>query len=219
MKNLIVLSLVLATLTGISQTDNDKQDKWKIGITMSPDIFLNSTSLTTGELSGYDLKLSGFHYTIGFIGLLAIKPKLYIGTGISFSQKDFSGTYYCHVCDFISQGPETIKQRFIEIPLFVRYNIVDKKFGFHVETGFINGFLVKDLKPKFEEPLSTKKYLLSGQFGLGIDIDLGQRINISLTSTYKHSITNFSDTDEFKFRSFGFMVGVVYRIKNSKNGG
>ena len=226
-KNIILFPLILLSLTATSQTDKGKQDKWKIGLTMSPDIFLNSTSLTYGYSSdGYNLKPTGFNYTIGVIGQLIIRPKLAIGAGISYSQKNFLGNYYCHVCDFwAGDAHELMKQRFIEIPLFVRYNIVDKKFGFHVETGFINGFLANDIMPKFDgvyffiDSLSFRKFLLSAQFGIGVDLDLGKRINISLTNTYRHSLTNFSDSGNFKFRSFGFVSGVVYRIKNNKNGG
>ena len=230
MKNIILLLVILLSLTATSQTEKDKPDKWKIGLTMSPDIYLNSTSLTVGDGTwGYNLKPTGFNYTIGFNAQLIIKPKLAIGTGITYSQKKFLGHYYCHVCDPFFPTYELMKQRFIEIPLFVRYNIIDKKFGFHLETGLINGFLTNDIKPKFEGAVLfgppfrdgwyTREFLLSAQFGIGVNLDLNQRINVSLTNSYRHSLTDFSESDKnFKFRSLGFVAGVVYRIKNNKNG-
>ena len=214
MKTFITIILLLSTLTVLSQNNSENRDKWKVGVTISPDIYFNSTSILTTEETGYrSLDPSGFNFTSGLVGQLSVNTNFDIGSGINYSRKDFSGTYYCNVCDFaVSPKPEPIKLRFIEIPIVVRYKIFDKKFDVYVDAGLTSGYLTNTINTRYEGTLSANKFQLGGQFGLGIDLDLGQRINLFLSSDYKQSFTNLLEGSNFKFRSVGFVTGVMYKI-------
>jgi hypothetical protein len=85
--------------------------------------------------------------------------------------------------------------------------------SFFLESGLVNGFLSKGISTRNGDLLSNQRFLLSAQFGFGIDFDLGSRLNISLTNTYRQSLSRFFDDDNFKFRALGFATSMVYRIK------
>ncbi|MEO6903342.1 MAG: outer membrane beta-barrel protein [Bacteroidia bacterium] len=163
-KALVVLTLILTTLTCFSQqTEINKQNKWKIGMTFSPDVYLNPITVAIGENTGHHIGSEGFNYTHGLTLELMVSPKIGMGTGIVASKKDYSEKYYCNNCDFmVNSGDESITQRFIEIPLLVRYNIIDKRFGLHIETGVTNSFLTTERnKTGYKGKLITNKFLMS----------------------------------------------------------
>ncbi len=218
MRSAIISCIIFFSLAAFCQTEPVKQDKWKLGIAFSPDVYLIPSDFSEGNYVGYDLNRSPFKFSTGIIASLAVKPKIDIGTGIIFSKKDFSGTGYCHVCmsDFIYMPPQpvTIKQRYLEIPVFVQYNILNKKLDLHLQAGLTSGFLTS--KPT-GELISHNKFLFGGQLGIGMNLDLGQRFNLSWTTLYRHPLKNFSDENYRLLRTFSFVTGVSYRIKKQKS--
>jgi len=217
MKTFLISILILSSLTGYCQDKTDNKSNWNVGITFSPDNYFKSTSISTGSEIGYRLNPSGFSFTTGFVGLYSIESKFDIGAGIDYSQKAFSGRSYCNLCDFlIPPKPEPIFQRFIEIPLFLRYNILDKKFGVHAEAGLTSGYLINNIGTQYEETLSCNKFQLTGQIGLGIKLNLGQRINLILSSAYNHPFTSFSKGINSNFSFVSVETGFTYLFKKNK---
>jgi hypothetical protein len=186
----------------------------KVGLTISPDIYFNSKSISLSKTTGFgSIDASQSNFTTGLIGEWSFSSNFDIGSGINYSRKDFSGTFYCTVCEFLlAPQPEPIKVRFVEIPIFVRYYIFNKQFDVHVEAGITSGYLVNTINSSYTGTLSANKFQLSGQVGLGIDLDLGQRINLFLSSDFRQSFTNLLVDSNFKFRSVGFITGVKYKI-------
>lgn len=214
MRTPLTLILLLSTLTVLCQTNSENKGKWKVGVTISPDISLNSKSFSLTEETGFgSIDASGSNFTSGLVATWSFNSNFDFGSGINYSLKDFSGIYYCTVCEFLTTpGREPIKVRFVEIPVFVRYNIFDKQFGVYVEAGITSGYLINTISPTYTGTLSANKFQLSGLAGLGINLDLGQRINISLSSDFRQSFTNLLVGSNLKFRSVGFMTGITYKI-------
>lgn len=213
MNKLILLLLLFTTITGFSQDNPVPPGKWKIGLVFSPDSYLGSPTILTDSHSGHEIETSEFTFTTGIIGLFTVNPKFEIGSGVTYSKKDFSGLPFCHVCDFgfpIEQ--QVLKQRFVEIPLFIRYRILNNKIGLYIETGLTTSYLTEDIKTKYELEPNTNHFLLSGHVGLGIDMALEDRIIIGLAPVYRHSLTEFYTTSDFDFRSFGVMSSVAFRL-------
>lgn len=238
MYKLVTLILLFTTFTAWGQTETKKQSKWKIGLTFCPDIALrasyneNNIYLRDGDgygSYGYYMDSPGFNFnsaqrfnfyniginfTAGLIGQITITPKLDIGTGIAYSKKDYLGRYhYVSYYSPLYAPSERIKQRFIEIPLYVRYNILGNKFRFHIKIGLVSGYLINKVITTDEGELATNKFQFSGEFGLGINFNMGERIIFSLTPNYNHSFTKFSDGANFKLHSIGIEAGFSYRIK------
>jgi hypothetical protein len=107
---------------------------------------------------------------------------------------------------------EEMKVRIVEIPVLFRYNIFDRQFGVHLEAGITSGYLTNSMSSSYTGNLSENKFQLGGQLGLGINLDLGRRINISLSSDISHSFTNLLTGSDLKFRSVGFITGITYKI-------
>jgi hypothetical protein len=215
MKQLITFIFLFTCLASFGQTDNPQQDKWKIGLVLSPDHHF-SNSVSFGDETGYHLRQHGLKYTAGVIAQLAIKPKLEIGTGIGYSNKDHSEFYYFPMdptIDYILFDSE-LNLRYIEIPVTARYNFF-KTLHFHVETGLINGFLASNQNTRYERRLPIHKFLLSGEFGLGLNYDVEKRSNFSMTAFYRQSLTAFADNASSKLRSVGVMIGITWKIKKN----
>jgi hypothetical protein len=217
MKAFLISFLILSSLTGFCQDKVNNKGNWNFGIAFSPDIYFNSKSIYTGSESGYHLDPSGFSFTSGIVGLYSFESKFDIGSGINYSQKAFSGTYYCSVCDFlIAPKPEPISQQFIEIPLFVRYNILDKKFGVHADAGLTSGYLINNIDTQYEGTLTCNRFQFNGQIGLGMNLNLGQRVNLILSSAYNHPFTSFSKGANSNFSFVSIETGFTYRFRENK---
>ena len=217
MKTFLISILILSSLTGFCQDKVDNKGNWNVGMTFSPDNYFKSTSISTGSEIGYHLDPSGFSFTTGFVGLYSLETNFEIGSGIDYSQKVFSGTYYCSVCDFlIAPKPEQIFQRFIEIPLLGRFNILDRKFGVYVDAGLTSSYLINNIDTQYEGILSCNKFQFTGQIGFGIDLNFGQRINLFLSSAYNYPFTYFSKGTNTNFRFISIETGFTFRFKKNK---
>jgi hypothetical protein len=217
MKAFLISILILSSLTGFCQDKLDNKGSWNVGMTFSQDIYFNSKTIPTGSETGFSLDPSGFSFSSGFVGLYTTKSKFDIGSGINYSQKVFSETYYCNVCDFLmAPTPNTISQHFIEIPLFVRYNILDKKFGIHADAGLTSSYLINSNDTKLEGTLPFNKFQFTGQIGLGISLNLGKRINLILLSAYRYPFTGLSNGTNINFNSVSIETGFTYRLKKNK---
>ncbi|MGC1391470.1 MAG: outer membrane beta-barrel protein [Bacteroidales bacterium] len=214
MRTLFTTILLLSTLTILCQTNSKNSGKWEVGVTIAPDIYFNSESFSLTEETGfYSIEASGFNFTSGLIGEWSFNSKFDIVSGINYSRKDFSGRYYCNVCEFLTiPEREPMNVRLVEIPVFVRYNIFDKKFGVHIEAGITSGYLTNTINSSYTGTLSANKFQLSGLIGLGINHDLSQRINLSLSSDFRQSFTNLLVGSNLKFRCVGFITGITYKI-------
>jgi Outer membrane protein beta-barrel domain len=214
MRTLFTTILLLSTLTILCQTNLESNGKWKVGVTIAPDIFFNSGSFSLTEETGFSsIEASGFNFTSGLIGEWSFNSKFDIVSGVNYSRKDFSGRYYCNVCEFFTiPQREPINVQFVEIPVILRYNIYNKQFGVHIEAGITSGYLTNTISSSYTGTLSSNKFQLSGLIGLGINRDLGQRINLSLSSDFRQSFTNLLVGSNLKFRSVGFITGITYKI-------
>jgi hypothetical protein len=214
MKIPFTLVLLLGTLTVLSQNNSENIDKWKVGVTFSPDYYITSSNISLTQETGYgSVDPSRFNFTSGLSAEWSFNSHFEIGSGINYSRKDLSTIYYCNVCNYEFWYPykESVKLRFIEIPVFIRYKILDKKVDLHVEAGLTSGYLPKEFRI-YGGPVPTNRFQFGGQVGLGLNLDLGQRITLSFSSDFKQSFTNLLVDSNFKFRSIGLSTGIMYKI-------
>lgn len=229
MKKILTTIILLSSLTGICQTKAQGLSKLKVGLMYSPDIYLNLNTITTADSKEYPIKDTEFNFTTGIVGQMEINSKLDVTTGLSYSKKDITSLVYCVGCHYIAlyfPEPELIKQRYIEIPIGMRYHFVDKKLNVHAEAGLIGSYLIKETDTYSEYPelnsiikdrYAKNKFFLSGQIGMGTDLNLDQRMNLSFTTVYRNSLSaNFSNDPNFKLRSLGFVTELVYQIKHKE---
>ena len=119
---LITIVFLFSTLDGLGQSDNEKL-KWGIGFSFSPDIYLNTTSYIPGELINYKLEPTGLSFTTGIVGQFNINSKFEVITGLNYSKKSFTETWYCSRC-FIFTGSKALMLEYIEVPTLIRYHFL-----------------------------------------------------------------------------------------------
>lgn len=222
MKNLITILLLSYSATAFSLSDTIAKKEYKFGGFFSPEQLQEISRLDLGNYTGYGLQRSYFNYSVGLVGRFPVTKKLDIGTGITYSQKDLKGTYYCESCDTYGPSPsQRLNLRFLEAPVFIQYNILNGKIKLHAQGGFTLSYLISkpdlwfgerpDLKASsttyFNRPLS-KLFI-----GLGTNIDLGKKINFQLTPTYNYSLNYLYKDTNLKMHSFGVALGLTYRIQ------
>lgn len=205
MKKTIVLAiLILISLTTYSQ--NEK--KWKLGIKFLANNNLSSEYLVTdGNLNSYSIEYDKFNYTFGFISEYKLKTRFIIETGIEYSNKDFTGIYNCASCFPYpwAYPKETINQRFIQIPIILKYYLIDKEIKLSIKTGLKNNFSVKN-------KLENKKYYLDGILGSEVEYEIIDKWNLGLGFQYNKSLTDLYDDKNFNFKSNGIYLKIIHGI-------
>jgi hypothetical protein len=224
MKKIATLVLLVIAFNAMSQSTTGSANRWKIGFQFSTD-FNKLPDVIGGPITGYSyLKPEGLNFTGGITMQFFVSRKFQIMSAALYSNKDMTGRIYCHVCDLVDNGPVEIQQRYIEIPISVRYMILNKKIDLFTEAGFAGSYRVSDQEipysSSFEE---SNKHLLSAQLGLGCGVDVSNRFNINVSAVYRQSLTNFLDEgdfkryqSDFKLKTFATAIGVIYSLHSAK---
>lgn len=117
---------------------------------------------------------------------------------------------------------QTINQSFdyMEIPLFLRFKVIDKNIGIHLVSGVSSYFLVNN-KVTIKSPdqpdiagktLNIKTTNLSGSLGMGLNYRLAQNLKLNLEPIFKiflNSINTSNSTNVYPY-SFGIYSGISY---------
>jgi hypothetical protein len=134
-----------------------------------------------------------------------------------------SKNLYSNPVNYISAGQDaTLLQTmdFLEIPLMVRYRIIDRKIGLHILGGLsthiltANKLILEDSSGKQDygstSGLSTFNY--SSTMGLGLDYSISKRIQLNLEPAFKYYINSINSTGNISSHpySFGIYTGMCY---------
>lgn len=124
--------------------------------------------------------------------------------------------------EFTSTLESQLKQElgFIEIPMELKYNIINKKFGLNLISGFSVLFLddnnvysvVNDVETYIGQATNINNTSYSANFGLGLDFEVTEHVNFNIDPMFKYQINTFKDTSG-DFRPF---VAGIYSGINIK---
>jgi hypothetical protein len=123
-------------------------------------------------------------------------------------------TYYSLNMNYVSNFD------YIELPLIIRYKIIDRKLGLDVLSGISTNFLVSgkstimynnnDLWTGTSEGISPMLY--NATFGLGLNYDIYHNFSLNIEPTFKYSIfTTQSELLRYPYR-FAVFAGFSYRF-------
>jgi len=133
----------------------------------------------------------------------------------SVLQSSFSTTYYTLNANYISNA------EYIELPLIIRYKLIDQKVSLDVMSGFSTNFLVNNNS----FVLSGNEKLWSGEnndmnsilygatVGLGVNYNFYQNFTLNLEPTFKYSILPENSIFRKYPYSFAVFAGFSYRFK------
>lgn len=204
------INLLFISLVGLPQSDDRKI---KLGVSFSPQSYF-SEDINSQLSQGYEINQSEFNYSIGVIAITSLNNRFDLVTGLAYSSKDFTGTFFCPACGSLgAPQPELIKLCYLEVPVSVRYflwkgNVIG--FG---ETGLVNSFSVNENPSGMDFPsLARKKYILSGLIGMGLQASLTKRIDVSGSLLLQSSFIDAFKNSEFKFQSIGISAMITRQL-------
>jgi hypothetical protein len=109
---------------------------------------------------------------------------------------------------------------YLEIPLFVKYQVIDSKVGVQVLTGLSTNILVgNDVylkndsgKSKVGKTLEMVDFSYSTIFGLGVNYKLTSNLYLNVEPRVKYYLNSLNENSDVSYRpySFGIYTGVSY---------
>lgn len=204
MKNPIIFIILFWATTSIKAQDNPY--RFRIGLSAGVEKNLSSKTMAFTEYTGYSATYNKTNYRLGLNIEYALKNEITLNSAIYYSNKDFTGTYYCSVCNFsVAPRQQDIDLRFIEVPLMMRYYFLPEKIRIFGEFGLNNQFVLS-------KKTTDKQYGLGIKFGAGLEYNLGKNIALQLLIDYNKGITNFYDESDFKVDYMAFGIGAMKRL-------
>ena len=110
---------------------------------------------------------------------------------------------------------------YLEVPLEVKYRLVDRKVGVSILGGMIALFLTDNMvsvsndgrKLNLGEDSNFQDFNQSANFGLGIDYRFTEKLGITLEPTFKYQLNALrNDTADFRPYTIGVYTGLMYRF-------
>jgi hypothetical protein len=206
----LAINLLFISFIGLSQSSDRKI---KLGVTFSPQSYF-SKDIISALSQGYEINQSEFNYSIGVTVLSSLNNRFDLVTGLAYSSKDFTGTFFCPACSyFAAPQPELIKLRYLEVPISVRYFFWKGNVMGFGETGLVNGFSVNEKPGDMDSPLlERKKYILSGLIGMGLQASLRKKIDLSGSLFLQSSFIDTFKNSESKFQSMGITAMITRQL-------
>ena len=204
-KTLLILGISLFYSIGINA--QEVLGKLRIGLSSSIENNLSSESFAFDKYTGYSADYDKTNYRFGLNIEYNLRENISINTSINYSNKDFTGTYYCAVCDFsVPPSPQKIDFRFIEIPLTVKYYFLPNKIRLFGEFGLNNLF-------SLNKEVTDNSYALGIKLGGGIEYNLTKKIALQMTMDFNNNnMSKLYKESDFKLKSFAFGIGIMKRI-------
>ena len=201
-----ILILIIAIIGFNLYGQNDNPRNLRFGILFTLDSNLSSENFGIDEYTGYSADYNKTNYKIGLSVEYLLRNGFTLNSGFNYSNKNFTGTYYCYTCNFaVPPSPEKIELQFVEIPLSLRYYFLPSGLKLFADIGLINQF---SLTNKIVE----NKYNMSGKLGCGIEYNLNPKLAFQLVTEYNKGLTNMFKESDFKIKTISFGLGIIKKI-------
>ncbi len=111
---------------------------------------------------------------------------------------------------------------FVEVPLYVRYNLIESDFNIQLMGGVSTNFVVgnnvflddngSSQKVGKTQNISSANY--SGTIGFGIEYALGKNISLSVEPRFNYFLSSINNSPDVNFRPYriGILTGVNYKF-------
>ena len=213
MKKIILgISILLFTITVHSQ---DKG--WSIGLIGSPNFY--SVKSHKGFNHSYQTDLG---LTIGLESIYSFSNKLDLGLGANLTSLGYQVNYeytFLDLGDPYIPRSGNIKASYIDIPLFVRINILlDDKIRLYHSIAVNPSFLINSEDQTIFEDNSIRKsgylnsFVISGQLGLGFAYKLNQKIRLKFEPRFRSYLKGFDILMNNHPTLLQTIVGIEYKF-------
>ena len=142
-------------------------------------------------------------------------------TTIFMSAESFDFTSSPEILNTNVKGSLEQRLGFIEVPLEVEYNLIDKKIGLNVIGGFSTLFLTKNEiysnlegnRTKIGEATNINSTSYSANLGLGVNYNVSEKIKVNLEPMFKYQMNTFNNSSgDFKPYFIGVYTGLSYKF-------
>lgn len=204
---LFVSVLMIASNTHAQNvlSENGQKQNLRVGLFYSLDTNLSGDNIELSDEVGYRTKYNRNNFSAGLNLQYSIIKNVALQSGVSYSNRDFSGTYYCNVCDFITPPQqEEIKLQFLQVPAVLKYSNYFNDLGFFGKIGALNQFLVKEPNNNYE--LEANSYSLSGILGAGMEYNFGHGFSTAFSANYVNGLTQIFEDAEYSYKTLGIQL-------------
>lgn len=164
--NKLTTTILVILCSALGLRAQNSPNNFRLGVSTSIDKNLSAQAMYFHQYTGYLAGYNQVNYRSGLNLEYQLSQNLSINTAILYSGKDFTGTYFCAVCDFsVPPGPEDIDFRFVEVPLSLRYYFLPGRFSLFGDAGIYNQFLLN-------KELGDKNYALGIKLGPDLNMIL-----------------------------------------------
>ena len=111
---------------------------------------------------------------------------------------------------------------FMEIPLYVRYRVLDRKIGVELLTGFNTGIIVGNNAyienqygvQNIGETADISTFNIAGTLGMGVNYALGKHFSVAVEPRFSYYLNSINSNPSVEFRPYrmGFYTGVTYEF-------
>jgi opacity protein-like surface antigen len=135
---------------------------------------------------------------------------------------NFDGTTYSGSNILLADGEYTQVFEFVEFPLYLRYSVLDSKFGLEIMGG-VNTAIVADNNVYFERSGTARnigktkdisRVNFSGTVGLGVNYALGKNFSLSVEPRFNYYLNSINQNPDVNFRPYriGVYTGLYYEF-------
>jgi opacity protein-like surface antigen len=209
---LLLISTFLLIIPAIKA--QDVKDNLRIGISASLGKNLSSEKMSFSDYTGFSADYSKPNYRFGLNLEYLLKTSLTINGAVHYSNRAFTGTYFCDVCNFaVPPSPENVDFSFIDVPITIKYYFLPQKIRLFGEVGINNSFPLNNLG--YEERVNS--YVIGFKLGGGLEYNISEKIALQLAVDYNNSTSKiFKDSHfedaYFKLKSINFGITVLKKI-------
>lgn len=111
---------------------------------------------------------------------------------------------------------------YFELPLIVKYKIIDRKIDFSLSGGMVTNFLIGNAvnmindgeSKRIAETSDIREINYLGSVGMGIEYPLADKFSLTLEPRFRYYINPINTGSDFSVHpySFGFFAGINYRF-------
>jgi hypothetical protein len=144
-----------------------------------------------------------------------------------FNQNDYrNGIENSKVTPIVTNDPENIVLRqyfdYFEVPLILKYKVIDRKLDFSFSGGLVTNFLVGNSVEMVDDGESTPigetsdiseiNYL--GSIGMGLEYPVVDRFSFTIEPRFRYYINQINRSSDISVHpfSFGFFAGINYKF-------
>jgi hypothetical protein len=111
---------------------------------------------------------------------------------------------------------------FMEIPLYLRYRVIDRKIGVELLTGLNTGIIVGNnayIESQYGvqnigETADISTFNISGTLGMGVNYALGKHFSVAVEPRFSYYLNSINNNPSVEFRPYrmGFYTGLTYEF-------